>query len=59
MDVFTYKPPKARGDNRIESSSRATREYAALVEEVLRRTGYKASPAGAVTRRPSSGEARL
>ena len=58
MDVFTYKPPKARADRRIESSSRATQEYASLVEEVLRRTGYKASPAGAPSRRPASGEAR-
>jgi len=59
MDVFTYKPPKARADHRIESSSRATQEYATLVEEVLRRTDYKASPAGGASRRPASGEAHL
>jgi chromosome partitioning protein len=57
MDVFTYKPPKSRDDKHIESSSRATREYASLVEEVLRRTGYKAPSAGA-SRRMASGEMR-
>ena len=45
MDVFTYKPPKSRADGHLESSSRATQEYAALVEEVLRRTGYRSSTA--------------
>jgi chromosome partitioning protein len=47
MDVFTYKPPKSRGDGRLESSSRATQEYAALVEQVLRRTGYRSRAPGA------------
>jgi chromosome partitioning protein len=38
MDVFTYKPPRSRHDGRLESSSRATQEYAELVNEVVRRT---------------------
>jgi chromosome partitioning protein len=38
MDVFTYKPPRSRLDGRLESSSRATQEYAELVNEVVRRT---------------------
>ena len=38
MDVFTYKPPRSRQDGRLESSSRATQEYAELVNEVVRRT---------------------
>ncbi|MBM3120978.1 MAG: ParA family protein, partial [Chloroflexi bacterium] len=57
MDVFTYKPPKSRTDSRLESSSRATQEYASLVEEVLRRTGYRAPAAGGLTR-AASGEPR-
>jgi len=38
MDVFTYKPPRSRQDGRLESSSRATQEYAELVNEVVHRT---------------------
>ena len=38
MDVFTYKPPRSRHDGRLRSSSRATQEYAVLVNEVVRRT---------------------
>lgn len=38
MDVFTYRPPRSRQDGRLESSSRATQEYAWLVNEVVRRT---------------------
>jgi chromosome partitioning protein len=38
MDIYTYKPPRSRQDGRLRSSSRATKEYAFLVEEVLRRT---------------------
>ena len=38
MDVFTYKPPRSRRDGRLRSSSRATQEYAGLVNEVVRRT---------------------
>ena len=38
MDVFTYKPPRSRQDGRLKSSSRATQEYAELVNEVVRRT---------------------
>jgi chromosome partitioning protein len=38
MDVFTYKPPRSRQDGRLRSSSRATQEYAELVNEVVRRT---------------------
>lgn len=38
MDVFTYKPPRRRSPEQIASSSRATQEYAALVDIVLART---------------------
>ena len=39
MDVFTYRPPRLRRSDQIASSSRATQEYAALVEAVLQATG--------------------
>jgi chromosome partitioning protein len=39
MDVFTYRPPRLRRSDQISSSSRATQEYAALVEAVLQSTG--------------------
>jgi len=35
MDVFTYRPPRARRSDQIASSSRATQEYAELVERIL------------------------
>lgn len=38
MDVFTYRPPRARRSDQIASSSRPTQEYAGLVETVLRAT---------------------
>ena len=38
MDVFSYRPPRSRQDGRLRSSSRATQEYAQLVNEVVRRT---------------------
>jgi hypothetical protein len=38
MDVFTYKPPRQRLPGQLSSSSRATQEYAALVEIVVART---------------------
>jgi len=38
MDVFTYRPPRLRRPDQIASSSRATQEYAALVDSVLRAT---------------------
>lgn len=38
MDVFSYRPPRSREDGRLESSSRATQEYARFVNEVVRRT---------------------
>jgi chromosome partitioning protein len=38
LDIFTFRPPRARGDGVLRSSSRATQEYAMLVEEVFRRT---------------------
>lgn len=38
MDVFTYRPPRTRTSDHIASSSRATQEYATLVDEVLKRT---------------------
>jgi len=39
MDVFTYRPPRVRNSENIASSSRATREYANLIDIVLKRTG--------------------
>lgn len=41
MDVFTYRPPRLRRSSQIASSSRATQEYAALVETVLQATYQK------------------
>ena len=38
MDVFTYRPPRYRRADQIASASRATQEYAALVEAILRQT---------------------
>jgi chromosome partitioning protein len=37
LDIFLYRPPRTWDDG-LESSTRATREYAALVDEVIRRT---------------------
>ncbi len=39
MDVFTYRPPRLRSSENIASSSRATREYASLIDIVLNKTG--------------------
>jgi len=39
MDVFTYRPPRVRRPEQIASSSRATQEYADLVERILARAG--------------------
>jgi chromosome partitioning protein len=38
MDVFTYRPPRIRQAGQIASSSKATQEYAVLVENVLQAT---------------------
>ncbi len=38
MDVFSYRPPRQQSSENIASSSRATQEYAGLVESVLQRT---------------------
>ena len=38
MDVFTYRPPRVRTSEHFSSSSRATQEYATLVDEVLERS---------------------
>ncbi len=35
MDIFTYRPPRQRRPTAIASSSRATQEYASLVETIL------------------------
>lgn len=45
MDVFTYKPPRSRKPDQIASSSRATQEYANLVDMVLERTYPRKSTA--------------
>lgn len=42
MDVFTYRPPRQRAPGQLASSSRATQEYARLVEAVLVETGAAA-----------------
>jgi chromosome partitioning protein len=44
MDVFTYRPPRQRRPGKIASSSRATQEYAKLVDMVLQRTGQPGHP---------------
>jgi hypothetical protein len=41
MDVFTYRPPRSPSSENITSSSRATREYAELIEIVLKQTGAR------------------
>jgi chromosome partitioning protein len=43
MDIFTYRPPRSRSSDSIVSSSRATHEYAALVELVLEKTRAKSA----------------
>ncbi len=35
MDIFTYRPPRQRSPGQLSSSSRASQEYARLVELVL------------------------
>ncbi len=41
MDIFTYRPPRVRTSASIVSSSRATHEYAGLVDLVLQKTRSK------------------
>ncbi len=36
MDVFSYRPPRTRTFDAISSSSRATQEYAGLVEQIIK-----------------------
>lgn len=43
MDIFTYRPPRVRSSESIVSSSRATHEYANLVDLVLQKTRRKNS----------------
>lgn len=38
MDIFNFRPPRRREDGALRSSSRATQDYARLVESVLKRT---------------------
>ncbi|MDR3573436.1 MAG: ParA family protein [Anaerolineaceae bacterium] len=45
MDVFTYRPPRQRQPGQLASSSRATQEYARLVESVLQYTWQQPSRA--------------
>jgi chromosome partitioning protein len=45
MDVFTYRPPRQRQSGQLASSSRATQEYAQLVEFVLQHTWQQAAQA--------------
>ena len=43
MDIFTYRPPRVRSSESIVSSSRATHEYAELVDLVLQKTQRKSN----------------
>ena len=43
MDIFTYRPPRVRSGASIVSSSRATHEYAELVDLVLQKTQRKSN----------------
>lgn len=43
MDVFTYRPPRQRRGEQIFSSSRATQEYAGLVDAILQSTWDQAA----------------
>lgn len=43
MDIFTYRPPRVRSSESIVSSSRATHEYAELVDLVLEKTRRKSN----------------
>ena len=52
MDVFTYRPPRTRRMDQIASSSRATQEYAALVERILSHT--QSAPSSGTTRSRSA-----
>jgi len=54
MDVFTYRPPRTRRMDQIASSSRATQEYAALVERIL---NHAQSTRSGVSRPHSAGAA--
>jgi chromosome partitioning protein len=38
LDIFLYRPPRTWADGQLESSTRATQEYASLVEAVMKRT---------------------
>jgi chromosome partitioning protein len=38
LDVFLYRPPRSWSDGQLASSTRATQEYANLIDEVVRRT---------------------
>ncbi len=50
MDVFTYRPPRQRRPDQIASSSRATQEYAQLVDVVMERA--QLAPGSHTGRRP-------
>lgn len=52
MDVFTYRPPRTRKHNQIASSSRATQEYAQLVEMVLQKTRPKSARPPKTSQKP-------
>lgn len=38
LDIFLFRPPRSWSDGQLASSTRASKEYAALVGEVVRRT---------------------
>jgi chromosome partitioning protein len=40
MDIFNFRPPRKREDGALRSSSRGTRDYAQLVEGVMKRTAF-------------------
>jgi chromosome partitioning protein len=51
LDIFLFRPPRTWNDG-LESSTRATKEYAALVNEVIQRTN-RSIKAGASDKRGS------
>jgi chromosome partitioning protein len=38
LDIFLFRPPRSWGDGQLASSTRATQEYATLVDDLIRRT---------------------
>jgi chromosome partitioning protein len=45
LDIFLFRPPRSWSDGQLASSTRATREYGALVTEMVKRTDRAARAA--------------